>query len=257
MSQQPLLQPTDLIASPRQIEVRGAFEKPDWYFRKLGFRIKVRQDVVKAFVAGKHFDNVLDIGCGDGSISRPLLAADTQVTFFDISEEMLRYVAEGIPSHLKTMATLLCGDFSEAQLAPENFDLIICLGVVSYIDDLAGFFDKITKVLKPGGLLLLECSDGYHFLSRLSSAYSSLAHVFKPKTVGLRVRSRHEIFRALTQRSLHLEASYFYASTPPGLRRLLSQDVQYKLIKLIHGQPPGNRCSWFGNECIYLLRRTQ
>ena len=73
----------------RLLETKQAFENPQWYFQKLGYHVRVRIETVTEFLNAAKFDRILDIGCGDGSISLPLLTNENRLTLLDMSEGML------------------------------------------------------------------------------------------------------------------------------------------------------------------------
>ena len=54
--------------------VRAVFEDAEWYFSRRAFDIRIRAETVQELVSLRDDARVLDIGCGDGSISPlPLL----------------------------------------------------------------------------------------------------------------------------------------------------------------------------------------
>ena len=53
--------------------VKAVFEDAGRYLNRRRFDIRIRAETIGALVSGASFRNVLDIGCGDGSISLPLL----------------------------------------------------------------------------------------------------------------------------------------------------------------------------------------
>src|ERR1039458_272329 len=68
--------------------VKAAFERPQRYLDKRRCDIRIRAETVRSFTAGQTFTRVLDVGCGDGSISLPLLSQATRMTLLDLSSGM-------------------------------------------------------------------------------------------------------------------------------------------------------------------------
>src|SRR5664280_868863 len=93
--------------------VARAFEQPDWYVNGYVANIRVRRETVCAYTRDRAFENVLDIGCGDGSLSLPFLSSDCRVTFLDLSNAMLEIVAKKVPDSLRHQASFLKGEFTE------------------------------------------------------------------------------------------------------------------------------------------------
>ena len=62
------------MTSKTAVEVKALFEVPEKYLGPRRYDIRVRVETVQQFTKTLHFDRVLDIGCGDGAISLPLLS---------------------------------------------------------------------------------------------------------------------------------------------------------------------------------------
>ena len=96
------------------------------------------------FVAGK---TVLDIGGGTG-IGHDLIFASGAASLLSID----RHVAS-----MDARARSVRGDFLNYPLPDESFDVIICLGTLFYIDDSDAAIVRIHRLLKPGGVLIINC----------------------------------------------------------------------------------------------------
>lgn len=235
----------------RLLETRQAFQSPQWYFQKLGYHVRVRIETVKEFLNGTKFDRVLDIGCGDGSISLPLLTKDNRLTLLDMSEGMLARARSRIPASQLDRVEIMKGDFMSTRLDGNSYDLIICIGVLAYIDPVKPFLEKLSSLLKPGGKLIIEWTDGHHFVNRLFRPYHKLMNVFVTPKVRLAVHRGADIVDRLRKLGFEIEGSYQYCSPLPVVRRLLSQDINYRLIRMLHGNAQRNRGAWLGEECIF------
>src|SRR5262245_6875082 len=103
----------------------------------------------------------LDMGCGDGSISRYAARLGLRVIGFDQSEAMLalarrRAVEEGVTSHTEYVPASL--PFSEQLVKSyeNSAGLIICSSVMEYIDDYEAVMCQFHRMLRNGGILLLS-----------------------------------------------------------------------------------------------------
>jgi SAM-dependent methyltransferase len=72
---------------------------------------------------------ILEVACGSGRVSQPLLRAGFTVTGLDLSEEMLqlaRKKLEGLPEEIRQRASYVRGDMRDldAALGTQEFDLI-------------------------------------------------------------------------------------------------------------------------------------
>ncbi len=78
-------------------QVKSLFEVPDKYLCPRQYDIQIRVETVKQFTENLPIDRVLDIGCGDGSLSVPLLPRCKQLTLLDLSSKMLDLARKKIP----------------------------------------------------------------------------------------------------------------------------------------------------------------
>jgi SAM-dependent methyltransferase len=241
---------TDVISETKQ-----AFHEPQWYFQKRSYHVQVRIETVREFLKSARFGHILDIGCGDGSISLPLLTTENRLTLLDMSEGMLARARSGIPADLSGNVEILKSDFMSAALEPGAYDLIICLGVLAYIESPQAFLGKLASLLRWGGQLILEWTDGYHFVSRSLLPYDRITRVFRPPKVHLVRQNGARILDALKGLGFESAGSFRYCSPLPVVRRLLGERLNYRLIRLVHGNAEHNRVAWLGEECISHLRK--
>jgi len=236
-------------------ETREAFENPDWYLRSRGFNIRIRTDIVRSFAQNLECKRVLDIGCGDGSISLPLLTQHNRLTLLDLSSTMLSIARSRVSEKLVDRVDTVNKSFMEVKLEPESYDLILCLGVLAYVEDLPAFCSKLVSLLAPGGLLIVECTDSSHFIYYLTSSYVKLRGLVMRPRVPLCLRSAAVVENMFWKLGLRRQASYKYALPLPVIRKCFSQAFQYRTTRSLFGSPLSNRNSWLGNECIYSFRK--
>ena len=99
---------------------------------------------------------ILDIGCGGGLVSELLAKAKGKVTGIDENNENIKQAKEhALTSSLKI-------DYKNQSLNvffrknKKKFDLVLCLEVVEHVDDVNETLKKITKLVKPGGTIILS-----------------------------------------------------------------------------------------------------
>lgn len=99
---------------------------------------------------------LLDIGCGGGLVSEPMCRLGAQVVGVDASESTI----EVAKSHAQQMGLII--DYRatsiEAMIAAgeQQFEVILALEVVEHVADVSAFIQYCTKLLKPGGALILS-----------------------------------------------------------------------------------------------------
>lgn len=236
---------------PNDILVRDAFEKPQNYLKRTEANIQIRIETVAQFVANAQNKQILDIGCGDGSLSINLLNATNHVTLLDRSKSMLGVAAASIPKGLADRVRIINEDFNAFKFEGQSFDVIICVGVLAYVQDLKPFLKRITSVLKPGSQAILECSDGTHPLRRLARAYDGLRRKLGAADFKTVCRPKSEVLAAMKDLGFELQGSFRYSYPLPLIRRFHTQSMIYNGTRIIFGNHIKNRSAWLGSECIY------
>jgi len=231
--------------------VRPLFQTPDWFLKGKRYNIRLRSEIVREFLGDGQFNSILDIGCGDGSLSLPLLTQSNRLTLLDISIGMLDAARANIPSGLAANVRIINDDFMQTQLEPRSYDLIICVGVLAYVKSPDATIAKIASLLKPGGSVITENTNSAHPLTML---YTRLARALKPNYPISRVRSK-DVLAAYSHHGLRLSGLFRYSLAQPGIAHVLSQDRLYRLLRLIHGNTKKNRNIWLANEFLYHFKR--
>lgn len=236
-------------------EAKLVFEQPQQYFNRRAYDIQIRRETVQEFTEGREFTRILDIGCGDGSISLPLLNSNRHLTLLDMSSSMLALAESKVPVSLRNNLAIVNENFMTTNLAAQAYDLVICLGVLAHVDSVEDIVAKIATVLKPSGLLILEFTDSFHFWGRIDVAFQKVWNRVRPVTYELNRLSREKVINLCTNSGFRKSAEYRYAPPPPGLHRLVSQRTLYRLTRNIFGSSRHNRAARFGNESICRFER--
>jgi predicted TPR repeat methyltransferase len=249
------IMPETLNENSRIAEVKALFEDAQWYLTNRNYHVRVRVDVVQEFLAGEQFERILDIGCGDGSISAPFLRADRRLTLLDLSNPMLDIARSRVPAELAANVETFNGDFMRVELGTRRYDLIICVGVMAYIQDKKAFVEKLASLLNPNGKLITECTDGKHFMSRLARSYDRIRSLFPKPGVRLIANSSDDLIGKFRAAGFQLIGTYRYCSPMRLVRKLFKQQFHYKMIRLIYGSGRRNRAAWSGNECLFYFKK--
>jgi ubiquinone/menaquinone biosynthesis C-methylase UbiE len=243
------------VQDGRTAEVKAMFEDAQWYLNNRNYHVRVRTEMVQEFLEHEKFEHMLDIGCGDGSISLPLLNPDRKLTLLDLSQNMLKIARSRVSAELSDNVEVLNEHFMHAQLEPGSYDLIICVGVLAYIDDEEAFVEKLASLVRPGGKLFTECTDKKHFMSWLTHIYDWVRNLFGKPRVSLAGHSGKNIADKFKQAGFQLAATYRYCSPPRPLRKLFNQDFHYRMIRSFFGNSAHNTAPWLGNECIFYFKK--
>ncbi len=242
--------------STRIEQVKSFFARPERYL-KGGFNIRIRAEVVQGFVSDNKFESILDIGCGNGAISSPLLRQDNRLTLLDISSSMLSIACSYIPPELSGNVEIINEDFTRAELPTQSYDLILCLGVLAHVDSPTDVIARMVALLRPGGSIIVQNSDSQHPVGYLFGLYATFRNALLPPPYALNRISGAKLVEMFGSHGLKLSASYRYNLPIPGMARVFTSDTIYRFIRRVHGTHAHNYRSWLGSECIYHFRRLE
>jgi 2-polyprenyl-3-methyl-5-hydroxy-6-metoxy-1,4-benzoquinol methylase len=122
-----------------------------------------------------------DIGCGGGQLSVALAEQGFSVRALDFSPAMLGE-AKKLADQRGASATISFRQFDlvkdDASGFPGDGDIGIAMGFIEYLDDIGVFFNKSARMLRSGGLLLVE------FRSRMFNATTGNAFMLADAESG-------------------------------------------------------------------------
>jgi 2-polyprenyl-3-methyl-5-hydroxy-6-metoxy-1,4-benzoquinol methylase len=233
--------------------VRAHFEQPKCYLNGSRHNIQIRAETVKEFARGRLFRRVLDIGCGDGSVSLPLLRPGTHLTLLDMSAAMLSEARAQISPESHQNVDFIHDDFLCAPLIG-HYDLILCIGVLAHVSSPAAVIAKMCSLLAAEGSVVAQITDCRHPISRVLRAYGQLRDLVMPSSYGSNLISANELTEMFGRQRLQLVDEYRYSLPLPGMVRVLSEHSLYRITRWLHGHHPRGRNVMMGNE--YLCRFT-
>ena len=139
----------------------------------------------------------LDIGCGSGAMVRDLLSLGFNVFASDISPGMLEATKETIKEHPRKDFVVFDEEDIEDMSYPDNsFDVIVCLGVIEYLQNDRNAFKEIARVLKPGGIALVSSQNKASFIRFFEeAALTILPSSIKSKLFTLQQHKCHVPWR--------------------------------------------------------------
>lgn len=121
------------------------------YFQGIGAR---KQDINKAFelMGSKENPLVIEIGCGDGRDAAEITKRTNNYVGFDISEGMIKVAKRNLPKAQFEVSDAM--DF----IFPHDTDLVFAFASILHLDkeELSILFQRIEKVLKPGGIIYIS-----------------------------------------------------------------------------------------------------
>ena len=234
--------------------VKELFENTALYLT-YDYNLQIRKETVEAFTSGMRFNHVLDIPSGTGAISIPLLNRTEKLSLIDISSNMLGIAQKNIPENYLHKTDLSNADFFELDLPKNSYDLIICLGLLAHVDSPEQLITKITSLLKPGGMLILQNTDAAHFYSHLIHLYLGLKNLIHKQSYKLNKVSATFIEKKLQENSFELIKCYRYNQSFLGFSNLFSNEKKYTLTRNFFGDAAKPKHQSFGSDYTYLFRK--
>lgn len=128
----------------------------EWYFRRVpvGAAIRAREAAaVHALVVPviRAEQRVLEVGPGTGHYTTWLAARCRRVTAVDASPEMLRYLVTRLQRAGVTNVEVRRGRLPGPLELEGNYDGVLAVGVLNYVDDLDAALDALAAALRPDG----------------------------------------------------------------------------------------------------------
>jgi len=237
-------------------QVRSLFDITEKYLNPRQFDIRIRTETIQGFSNSLKFDSVLDIGCGNGAISLPLLPRCRHLTLLDLSSKMLALAKQRVPPKRLGDVQFIQGDFLEADLKPESFDLILCIGVLAHVDSVSKVIAKVSQLARPGASIVLEFTDSFHFWGVHVVLYQNLLKLVRPEPYALNRLKRRQIIDLCRDNGLSPLELYRYSLPPLGFSKFTNQDQRYRLTRYLFGSLGHNRNKWMGNQFIFRLQRS-
>lgn len=102
-------------------------------------------------ITGQEYQNILELGCGSGLLTRKVLSEFTFHHFY--VNDLIPEAAAVLPEHPRM--TFHGGD-AESLYFPAGQDLILSNAVFQWIEDLSALLRRLSRLLSPGGLLLFS-----------------------------------------------------------------------------------------------------
>ncbi|MBX9810887.1 MAG: class I SAM-dependent methyltransferase [Burkholderiales bacterium] len=170
---------------------------------------------------------ILEIGCSSGFMLKKMKLAlpDATIVGADVVREPLYRLAKELPS-----VPLLRFDLLQCPLPSDSFDAVVMLNVLEHIEDDLSALVQVHRILKPGGIAVIEVPAGPH----LYDAYDrALKHFRRYDMVELAAKLRKAGFSV--ERQSHL-GFFLYSAFAMVKRRNQRQQGQEDPNALVKAQ---------------------
>ena len=134
---------------------------------------------------------LLDLGCGPAILTRDLAARGWRVSGMDLSSGMLAAASRSTADLVRGSARFTAGEATRLPFQTGSFNTVLCIGVVSYIDDVSVLLNEVHRVLKPGGQAIFQISNA----SSIAGVDAWLWHQIRKFQARYRQLDAHDSFR--------------------------------------------------------------
>lgn len=100
-------------------------------------------------------DDVLDIGCGTGALTREIVGRAATITGIDLSESMLSVARQLCPT-----ATFQQGSADDLPFGPSSFDAVVSAFMLMFVSDPKRAIGEMQRILRPGGRVVASIWQG-------------------------------------------------------------------------------------------------
>jgi SAM-dependent methyltransferase len=200
------------MSGGEQGSVRGFFDSGE-YLRRNPI-IPVRARLVRGLAGELRNARVLDLGCGDGAVSRPLSGLGNRLTLVDFSAQMLEHARAGTPAGASV--EFVQSDVLE-YVPADSYDLVLCIGLLAHVPSVDGLVQLVSGALRPSGRAILQITDDRSLLGSVLNRYYRWTNA---APYSLNVMSRDELIETAHRHGLDTLALRRYGLLLPGLGRL-------------------------------------
>lgn len=234
--------------------VKELFEDTDLYLT-YDYNLQIRKENLVALTKDLKYDSVLDMPCGTGSISLPLLKNAKTLTLIDISSNMLSIAKSNIPDDEKHKVTFINDDFFNIDIKSNTYDLVICLGLLAHVNSPEQLLTKLSHIISPGGHLIIQNTDSAHFYSHLIRCYLGLKNIISKQRYKLNKVKGSFVEQQVSKNGLQLIKTFRYNQSFLGLSNLFTNEKKYKLTRWFFGSVDENKHANWGSDVTYLFKK--
>lgn len=224
------------------VAVHDFFNRTENYLHK-DFGVEIRAEILRDLIGAPAGKNILDAGCGNGSISMQFLERN-EITFLDLSENMLELVRANTPPEYLTKTKRINSSLEDFH-PDSKYDFVLGIGLISHVPDVKNTLAKMESLMANDGRIVIQFSNYNSWVNRLKI---KLATRYQYRINKL----RYEAFKVdVANAGLELVKEVQYSFLPPGMG-MLPNRLLYHFTKLTYTNA---LLSKIGTDFIWVLKR--
>jgi 2-polyprenyl-3-methyl-5-hydroxy-6-metoxy-1,4-benzoquinol methylase len=118
-------------------------------FRKKAKKHELNLQCIEEYLGSK--GKILSIGCGSGTDLRVAKDRGWQVEGYEVNEDFIKKLQEKFGINARG------GNFLDLAYKEEEYDCVYMHQVLEHPKNVAGYLDKVYKILKKGGIFFVAC----------------------------------------------------------------------------------------------------
>lgn len=232
---------------PERARVREFFDTEEYVTANP--TIAVRSLLVRRMLGRVDSCSILDVGCGDGSLSLQFLPTARHITLLDLSPAMLERARRRTPEQYRKRVDYVNADILDFK-PTQRYEIVLCVGVLAHVPFTQDVVRKLSDALAHEGRCLLQLSDHSRPLTKALYAYDRARQSLRgSRRYVLTTVTASEVITAASHNRLTLAARENYSFQFPG-SRLLSHPWRLRLDKAALSHP---RIAAYGMETMILF----
>jgi SAM-dependent methyltransferase len=237
-----------MAVNSEQNLAKDSFTNPSPYLRNNPY-VDLRAEAVRRMLPWRTGMSVIDLGCGDGRISIPLVKDSGNLLLVDASAAMLDLARRNVPPISASRVDYRCVDLADFE-SRQQFDVVLCIGVLAHVPKPSETLRQISDLVGPNGCALVQLTDDSYWLGRLTHRIGEV----RRRSIGasgysLNHMTLGSVRAELQNAGLKLSSTYRYMLIP-GLRRLPDAATR-GIVRAINGSILSRR----GGEVVALFTR--
>ena len=132
------------------------------YWENRDYENKAEEQAIKKMLRGKKVNSAVDIGGGYGRLCPLLQQFSNKVYLLEPSKKQREIAKDFLANYSVSIKN---GSSTKTDFSPNSVDLITMIRVMHHLPDPEPTYKEIHRILKPGGLFLLEVANSKNFKS--------------------------------------------------------------------------------------------
>lgn len=241
-------------SNPKEQAVRHFFEQTDVYLT-YDYNLRIRLETIATFLNGKRYPKVLDMPCGTGDLTIPLLDQFDDLTLMDFSKGMIEKAKENLPPEKKDKVRFVHTNFYHHDFGDQQFDLVVAVGILAHIESPMEFVRRIAHLVKPNGHLIIQNTNASASFTRLIRAHQWLKRTVGKSKYTLNWVAEDQLLSTSKECGLHLQQSFRYHQSWLGFSHLFSNEAKYTKTTNHFGSAATPKKQKSGSDVMYFFQK--